>query len=229
MRLLRRSGGNSSFLVGVILLLLLLVFAGPSTLPRFVSSIVPQFYEGAPCAWLRAAEDRGNHQSLLGRSAEAPLSLRVTASQISRDPAGIFYIQIIITNESLGTVGIVYDPNEVIVGDNNTSGLGLIFNPPVSLPVGSARLDSTTIPEENIRLLGPRHRCVHTVEIPNTNALLDATLSSGTATVRAFYRNNARGQVFPTPGIVATPIFNDQGLWTGLVTSDAVTISIAPQ
>jgi hypothetical protein len=229
MRLLRRSGGGSSFLVGVILLLLLLVFAAPSNLPRFVSTFFPQFYEGVPCSWLRTAEDRGNHQSLLGRSAEAPLTLRVAATTISRDPAGVFYINIIVTNESLGTVGLVYDPTQVIVGDNNTSGLGLIFTPPVALPIGSSRQDSTTVPEEDIRLLGPRQRCVHTVEIPNTNVLLDTTLTSGTANVRAYYRNNVRGQVLPTPGIAATPIFNDQGLWTGLVTSDAATISIAPQ
>lgn len=228
MRFFRR-GNSSSLLVGVILLLLLLVFAGPNNLPRFVSGIFPQFYEGVPCAWLRQGEDRGNHQSLLGRSAENPLTLRVVPTTITRDPAGIFYIRIIITNESLGTVAIVYDPNSVIVGDNNTSGLGLTFTPAVNIPIGSARQDGTTIPENNIRLLGPRQRCVHTVEIPNTNVLVDPALSSGTAQVRAFYRNNVRGQVLPTPGIVATPIYNDQGLWTGLITSDTVAIPIAAQ
>lgn len=228
MGIFRRSS-NNSFLVGAILLLLLLVFAGPNNLPRFVSAVFPSVYEGIPCAWLRTADDRANHQSLLGRSAENPLTVRVVASTISRDPAGIFTVQIILTNESLGTVAIVYDPNEVIVGDNNTSGLGLIFTPQTSLTAGLGRQDSTTIPEDNIRLLGPRQRCVHTVEFPNGNVLIDPSLTGGSAQVRAYYRNNVRGQVVPPPGIVATPIYNDQGLWTGLVTSDSVAIPIAPQ
>lgn len=127
-----------------------LVFAGPNNLPRFVSGLFPQFYEGVPCAWLRSADDRANHQSLLGRSAESPLSLRVTATQISRDPAGSFYVNIILTNELLGTVAVVYNPNQVLVGDNNSSGLGLIFNPNTSLSAGLGRQDSSTIPEELI-------------------------------------------------------------------------------
>lgn len=224
-----RRSSNSSFLIGAILLLLLLVFAGPNNLPRFVSSIFPQFYEGVPCSWLRTADDRANHQSLLGRSADNPLTVRVATAGINRDPASSLYISIILTNESLGTVGIVYDPNRVIVGDNNTSGLGLIFTPSVSLSAGAPRADTTTIPEESIRLLGPRQRCVHTVEFPNGNVLVDPALTGGTTQVRAYYRNNVRGQVLPTPGIVATPIYPDQGLWTGLVTSDSVVISIAPQ
>lgn len=228
MRLLRQTN-NSSLLVGVILLLLLLVFAGPNNLPRFVSGIFPQFYEGVPCAWLRVAEDRGNHQSLLGRSAESPLSLRVTTSAITNDPAGSFFVNIILTNESLGTVAIVYNPSQVLVGDNNSSGLGLIFNPTNSLTAGLARQDSTTIPEESIRLLGPRQRCVHTIEFPNGNVLVDPSLTTGTASVRAYYRGSTRGAVVPTPGIVATPIYSDQGLWTGYITSDAATIPIAAQ
>ena len=84
MRLLRNTN-SSSLLVGVILLLLLLVFAGPNNLPRFVSGIFPQFYEGVPCSWLRTADDRANHQSLLGRSAENPLSIRVAPTTITRD------------------------------------------------------------------------------------------------------------------------------------------------
>jgi len=228
MRLLRRTN-SSSLLVGIILLLLLLVFAGPNNLPRFVSGLFPQFYEGVPCSWLRSADDRANHQSLLGRSAENPLTLRVSATQISRDGAGSFFVNIIITNESLGTVAIVYNPNQVIVGDNNTSGMGLVFTPQTSLSAGTGRQDSTSIPEDNIRLLGPRQRCVHTVEFPNGNVLVDPVLTGGSAQVRAYYRNNVRGQILPTPGIVATPIYNDQGLWTGLVTSDTVVVSIAAQ
>lgn len=228
MRLLRNTN-SSSLLVGVILLLLLLVFAGPNNLPRFVSGIFPQFYEGVPCSWLRTADDRANHQSLLGRSAENPLTIRVAPTTITRDPAGSFFVQIIITNESLGTVAIVYNPTQVLVGDNNSSGMGLIFNPSTSLAAGLNRQDATTIPETSIRLLGPRQRCVHTVEFPNGNVLVDPSLVSGTASVTAYYRGATRGQVVPAAGIVATPIYPDQGLWTGYITSAPVTIPVAAQ
>ncbi len=228
MRLLRQTN-SSSLLVGVILLLLLLVFAGPNNLPRFVSGLFPQFYEGVPCSWLRTADDRANHQSLLGRSAENPLSIRVSPTTITRDPAGSFFVHIIVTNESLGTVAIVYNPNQVLVGDNNSSGLGLIFSPTSSLTAGLARQDSATIPEASIRLLGPRQRCVHTVEFPNGNVLVDPSVMSNSATVSAYYRGVTRGEIVPQAGIVATPIYPDQGLWTGYVVSDAVTIPVAAQ
>ena len=74
MRFVRRSN-NPNLFVGLILLLLLAVFAGPSTLPRLLSNINPQFYAGVPCSWLRTAEDRAFHQSLLGRAATNPFSL----------------------------------------------------------------------------------------------------------------------------------------------------------
>lgn len=224
-----RRSGNTNMIVGMILLLLLLVIAGPGNLPRFISGIFPQFYEGIPCAWLRTAQDRGNHQSLIGRSAENPISLRVVTSPIPTDPAGSLVIQIVVTNDSLGTVPIIYNPNNVVVGDSGANGLGLIFTPPNSLTAGTPLPAGQTIAEENIRLLGPRQRCIHTEEFPAGNVLIDPSLTSGTAQVRAFYRNNTRGQVVQAQGAVATPVYTDQGLWTGFVESDSVGIPLATQ
>jgi hypothetical protein len=74
-----------------------------------------------------------------------------------------------------------------------------------------------------MRILGPRQRCVHTVEFPAGNVLLDRAITSGLVRVRAYYRNNAAGQVVQlTP--VATPVFGDQGLWVGYVESEDVPI-----
>jgi hypothetical protein len=226
MRFVRRSN-NPNLFVGLILLLLLAVFAGPSTLPRLLSSINPQFYAGVPCSWVRTADDRAFHQSLIGRSATNPFSLSVQTTPLPKDASGSLFVNIIITNNSLGTVPFVYDPQRVIVGDNGTSGLGLIFTPQNSLSAGNPRQDSGSVPETNLRLLGPRQSCVVTVEFPGGNVLVDPSVTSGTANVRAFYRNNQDGQVIPPTGVVATPIYRDQGLWTGYVESANALIPLA--
>jgi hypothetical protein len=216
-----RSRFGSNVIVGLFLLVMLAVFAGPSTLPRVLSDVFPGFYEGVPCQWLKTAEDRANHQSLLGRGATNPISLSVqtTALPSAADASGVWLVRIIIANNSLGTVPFVYDPNAIIVGDNGTSGLGLIFTPSNSLSISSRQDYGQNIPENLIRLLGPRQRCVHTIEFAAGNVLIDPAVTSGGAQVRSFYRNNSSGAVVQSAGAVATPIYNDMGLWTGLVES----------
>ncbi len=215
-------------IVGLILLVALVFISGPNILPRALSSLLPSvFYEGVPCAWLRRADDRANHQSLLGRAAPNPISVRVQVDPLPTDPSALWYVRIIVTNESLGTVPFVYSPNQVIVGDNDSSGIGLLFTPPNGLVTGGQRANTPVVPDSAIRLLGPRQRCVHTVEFPAGNVLIDGNIRAGLTQVRAYYRNNSRGQVVQPPGIAATPIFNDQGLWTGYVESNPVVIPLS--
>jgi hypothetical protein len=228
MRFFNRSD-NPNLLVGIFLLMLLAVFIGPNILPRIISSIAPGIDESIPCAWLRRGTDRAYHQSLIGRAAVNPLRVQVRSGSVPNTPDGTLSIAIVVVNESLGTVPIVYDPNQVIVGDNNTSGLGLIFNPPNGLNTGGSRFDQQSFPEENIRLLGPRQRCIHRAEFPASQ--LDVSLQTGTSQVRAFYRINTAGGVQQTQPN-ATPIYPDQGLDIvsgGYVESAPVTIPLASQ
>jgi hypothetical protein len=206
MQLLNRGASNT--LVGIFLLVLLAVFAGPNVLPRLISSFTP-FDEAVPCAWLRVAEDRANHQSLIGRATEDPLQLELRAGPVPTAPDNDLVVNIVIINASLGTVPIVYDPDEVIIGDNGSSGLGLIFAPPYSRPGGPVRQDPPTFSENSIRLLGPRQRCVHSVIIPYSQ--LDNAIRSGQSQVRAYYRITTAGPI-TTAGGIATPIYPDQGL-----------------
>ncbi len=225
MRSVRRN--NPNLFVGLILVVLLAVFIAPSSLPRFLSNVFPQFAAGVPCSWLKTAEDRANHQSLLGRAAANPISLRVQPSPLP-DPSnasGSWYVSIIVTNNSLGTVPFVYDPQSVIVGDSGTSGLGLIFNPANSLTAGAPRQDSGTIPEQDLRLLGPRQSCVVTVEFAAGDARINLDPTTRSSTVRAFYRNNQRGQITQLADTLATPIYTDQGLWTGYMESAPAPVS----
>lgn len=226
-----RSRLGSNVIVGLFLLVMLAVFAGPSTLPRVLSDVFPGFYEGVPCQWLRMGDDRANHQSLLGRGATNPISLSIqtTALPTAANASGSLFVRIIIANNSLGTVPFVYDPNAVIVGDNGTSGLGVIFTPSNSLNSGTRQDYGQNIPESMIRILGPRQRCVHTLEFPAGNVLIDPALNSGAALVRAFYRSNTAGSVVQQSGILATPIYNDMGLWTGIVQSGDAALTAPTQ
>src|SRR5262245_3481210 len=121
-----RRPDNTNTLVALFLLVLLAVLAGPSTLPRFIASVVPGADEGVPCAWLRLAEDRAAHQSLLGRNATNPFSLGISASALPTTPDGELIVRIIVANDTLGAVPIVYNPNQVQIGDAGFDGLGIV-------------------------------------------------------------------------------------------------------
>jgi hypothetical protein len=224
MQFLRRPTSTNA-LVGIFLLVLLAVFAGPGMLPRIISSIIPSADESIPCEWLRSGEDRAEHQSLIGRSAVNPISLRVRTSALPRTVEERLVINIVITNESIGTVAIYYNPTQVRLGDDgSTSGLGVVFNSPNAVPAGQQG-QGTAYPEADIRLLGPRQSCVHRLEFA-ANQYPDASISTGNATVKAYYRNTVRApsRVVNT---LATPIYPDQGLWVGVAESEPVTIPFA--
>lgn len=231
MRYLRR-GRYPNATVGIFLLLLLLIIVSPNGLARFASDIFPSFvYSGVPCAWLRRVEDRANHQSILGRNVANPFELNVTASPLPGDASGFLIIQIELRNNSLGAVPIVYNNQTVVIGDNNTSGLGVIFTPANSLSGAFPRgPEPQSFPERDLRVLGPRQSCVHTMELPGGNVLVDPALTNGAAQVSAFYRGISRGVAVPlTPAAFATPIYADQGLWTGFVQSEPVRIQLPVQ
>jgi hypothetical protein len=221
-----RRSANTNALVGIFLLVLLAVFAGPSMLPRIISSILPTADESIPCEWLRTGEDRAEHQSLIGRSATSPISLRVRTSALPRTAEERLVISIVITNDSIGTVTIYYNPRQVRLGDDgSTSGLGVVFNSNAPLPTGPLGQGNSPYPESDIRLLGPRQSCVHRMEFA-ANQFPDASIGTGNATVKAYYRNTFRG-VSQAVSAQATPIFADQGLWVGKAESDAVLIPFA--
>lgn len=228
-----RDLNSRNVIVGLILLVMLLTIAGPTRLPQYLADVIPVIDEGAPCAWLPTPDNLANHQSLIGRTAPNPIAVEVRPSRLPplSDASGDWMIDIIVINTSLGTVPFVYSPDEVLYQDNNTSGLGLIFNydPAGSVGVGGTRQDVSPVPLDNLRVLGPRQRCVHTVVIPAGNALVEPSLRGGTASVRAYYRNSLNGQITSSLTPQATPIFNDQGLWTGFVQSGAVSIPAPSQ
>lgn len=224
---LRRSGDSSNTFIGIILLIVLLVFIGPDVLPQLLANTLPFMDEGVPCAWLRSATDRSRHQSIIGRAVEDPLSLKTLVSPLpDTSSTGTWTIRVVIQNRTIGTVPIVFDPNQVILNDDGaSSGVGLIFTPSVGLVTTNIRQNTGTnsFPNETIKLLGPRQRCVHRVEIPANQV---ANFPAGIQ-VRSYYRISNAGAVFSTSAVDSPTIFSDQGLAIingGLVLSPNVEI-----
>jgi hypothetical protein len=205
--LLRRRGDASNTVIGIILLIMLLVFVGPNVIPDLLSRTFPFVDEGVPCQRLRTANDRARHQSLIGRAAQNPLSLRVETSTLPTDVNGMLRISVIVTNNTIGTVPFVFDESQVIIGDDGSSGVGIVFSPNVPINLGKVRQTAGlgSFPEPLIKLLGPRQRCVTTVEIPATQL---SGLAAG-AQVTAYYRITAAGA---TQAVTGGTIFVDQGL-----------------
>jgi hypothetical protein len=205
---LRRDGDSSNTVIGIILLVMLLVFVGPDVLPTLLSRTFPFLDEGIPCSRLQTANDRANHQSLIGRRTQNPLELRTIVPPLPANPTDIWAIRIVVQNNTIGTVPFFFD-GQARIGIGavpDSSGIGLIFSPNVNVqePQPAPNTGSTTFSESNIRLLGPRQRCVHRVEIPRNSVNLSPGSS---ATVRSFYRINATGKI-----TTSDAIFPDQGL-----------------
>lgn len=229
MRYFRRRGDTSNTVVGVVLIIVLAVFVLPTLFPALLSSTLPFVDESIPCARLRNAQNRAAHQSLIGISSQDPLLLRVQPDPVPLSGEGTWIVRIVVQNMTIGTIPIVYAEDQVIVGDDpNSSGLGLIFNPPAAISTGGTRTTANlnSFPENTIKLLGPRQRCVHRAVFQASQ--LDATIRNGGSSVSAYYRITSPGTT-TSPNPNATPIFNQQGLDIisgGIVRSESVPIPI---
>jgi hypothetical protein len=217
---LLRNVENPNTVAGVLLLILLLVFAGPSTIYSLISRAVPGVSIDTPCDWMRNSPDRARHQSWLGRSATSPIVLEVATTAMPSTPEGVLTITIIVVNRTMGTVPFLFNPNQVRVGDDNTSGLGINFLGIGGLNSPPNRQDTGTYPAADVRTLGPRQRCVVRLDFPLSQLI--AAGVGGSTQVSAFYRIGSSGAITTTGGI-----FTDQGFRPQLITSEAVIIPAA--
>ncbi|MDX2077870.1 MAG: hypothetical protein SFZ02_15690 [bacterium] len=231
MQLFRNRRDNPNVLVAVVLLFLLVIFAGPSNLPRLLSSVLPFADEGVACERLRDGTNRAYHQSLLGRVVnqldETPISLTIRTSALNEQSTTIS-VTVVITNRTVAPVPLLITPGQFILApEQPVSGLGITLN--TTSPVPFTGENATSYQESRIRLLGPRQRCVHRVTYELANrppALLGLTPESS---IKAFYRNTFVGTVaIPNnpAQYVAPPAYNDQGLWVGIIESDVQKIGV---
>lgn len=222
-RYLRRNDDNPNAFIGIILLIVLGVFVGPNLLPEFISDLSPYFFAGVPCSRLPEAENLAAHQSIIGRSVQDPILLEVSSTGIGDD--GILVVRLTITNSSLGMIPIVYDEDDitVITADDSTNGFGIIINPaPIAGLRGRQAGNLGSYPEANIRMLGPRQKCDHSVQVTASPQMI-----TNGGTVLGYYRINTAGQQQPQK-VGTRNIFPDQGLnilSTGAIFSELVEIS----
>ena len=214
---------NPNAFIGVILLVVLIVFILPERLPSFISDLSPQLFSGIPCARLPAAKNLAAHQSILGRQAQDPLLLELTAGEID-DEDGLM-MRLSVTNTILGTVPIVFQQDNFVVAetDDDTDGFGIIIQPaPAAGLRERADPNPETYVEGDIRLLGPRQNCVHAVEL-----LASAVMIADGGNASAYYRMRVAGAQQPQREGVRQ-IYADQGLdilADGVVFAEAVEIS----
>ena len=218
-------GANPNPFIGLILLIVLVIFVMPDRLPQFLSDLSPYLFSGIPCARLPAALDLAAHQSVIGRVVRDPFRLELSPTAISDD--GGLRLRMTVINASLGTVPIVFQEDNIAVvdADDETDGFGIIIEPP---PAEGSRERADPNPETydegDVRLLGPRQRCVHSLELTASQAMIDA---GGSAV--AYYRMSVAGAQQPQSEATRA-IYPDQGLdimSETVVISDQVEIAAA--
>lgn len=205
--MLQTDGANPNPFIGLILLIVLVIFVMPDRLPQFLSDLSPYLFSGIPCARLPSATDLAAHQSIIGRSVQDPLRLELAPTTIS-DEGGLL-LRLTVINSSLGTVPIVFQEDNIAVvpSDDETDGFGIIIDPaPAAGLQDRADPNPDGYAETDVRLLGPRQRCVHSLELTVSQAMID----DGGST-RAYYRMSVPGEQQPqNEGTRA--IYPDQGL-----------------
>ena len=201
------AGSNPNPFIGIILLIVLLVFVLPDRLPQFISDLSPYLFAGIPCGRLPAARDLAAHQSVIGRSVQDPLNL--TVAPTTPDESGALLVRLTVSNLSLGTVPIVFQEGNIVVAasDDESNGFGFIVEPePAEGILERQEPDPDGYDESDIRLLGPRQRCVHALDLVASQDMID-----NGGTIRAFYRMSLAGE-HETLNAGIRPIYADQGL-----------------
>lgn len=205
--MLKLDRNNPNAFIGIVLLVVLVVFVLPDRLPGSIAGLSPQLFAGIPCARLPAARNLSAHQSVLGRQAKDPLHLTLTAGDINDE--GGFVMRLSVANHSLATVPIVFQADNFVVAEaeDDSDGFSLIIRPaPESGLKARANPNPASYDEGDIRLLGPRQSCVHSLELAASAAMIR---DGGSA--RARYRMRAGGEQQPRSESVRE-IFPDQGL-----------------
>ncbi|MCY4070238.1 MAG: hypothetical protein OXG60_02960 [Chloroflexi bacterium] len=201
------AGYNPNPFIGIILLIVLLVFVLPDRLPQFISDLSPYLFGGIPCARLPAARDLAAHQSVIGRSVQDPLQLAVAPT--APNESGDLLIRLTVSNLSLGTLPIVFQEDNIVVAasDDESNGFGFIVEPePAEGTRGRQGPDPDGYEESDIRLLGPRQRCVHALDLIAAQDMID-----NGGTIRAYYRMSLPGEHL-TQSEGVRSIYDDQGL-----------------
>lgn len=221
-------------LIAIAALLLVLSIAVPRFLP-FATS-------GVDCDRLPPPSLDGSNQSVLAAQRSAnradsdALSLEIVAANQTLRVGEPLVLYVRFVNLSMAPISLFITPQSAIFRYNNEEIGMLLFvqslqdnqlrgefpnrNPPLQVR------QQYTLSE--VASLGPRHRCTVRVEIEGAR-LAAANVGPGQYRVVVVYRNTTRGILAPVANnLTPTPIFSDQGVWTGESRSNDLLLTINP-
>jgi hypothetical protein len=219
-------------LIAIAGLLLVLSIA----LPRFLTIVAT----GVDCERLPMPSIDGSNQSVLASQRAAAqqdadaLALEIVAANQNLNVGDSLVLYVRFINNSMAPITLFLIPQSVIFRYNNEE-IGLLMfvqnlqdnqlrgefpdrNPPLTVR------QQYTLPE--LESLGPRQRCTMRIELSGQR-LQNANIGPGQYRVVAVYRNTTRGILPPIANnLTPTPIFRDQGVWTGQARSNDLLITI---
>ncbi|MEP7289122.1 MAG: hypothetical protein ABI947_25495 [Chloroflexota bacterium] len=214
-------------IIAIVALVLLLIIAVPY-LPT------PWVANGVGCIDMSSPKLSGSNQSLLARSDGASNGLILEISpdriQIAQGQPLTFDVRFI--NDSMAPLTLFFVEDQYILGFTDTED-GLIFSiqsangralgePPNS----RARI---VAPQQyaasQLRVLRPRQRCSVNITV-SPNRLAAAQMGDGQYRITVVYRNRSKGVLPAVQNLTPTPIFPDQGVWTGQVQSNDMLLAV---
>lgn len=232
---------NRWLMLGFIGILLMTSFA----LPSFN---VARVADGIECTRLTHPPG-GNQRSLLAiESEEQTLGLELKFLNEGIDSAGdplvaegeSIVVRVIFDNQDMGPIYLYYRENEEVIQPFNKSTppnniAGIIFtleyldqpsgNPFRNDPGRLAFPPKTSYQLEDVYVLQSGHRCSLDFEFTR-GQMARMNLTPGKYQLRVYYYNTSSGVAQHAIDATATPMFDDQGVWTGIAESQAIRFTV---
>lgn len=214
-----------------------------------VPQLSPTLQRGAICTNLPHPRG-GNSQSLLALSGDdhQDIELNIEVVHEAENERGDpliplgepLILRVTFQNEDIGPVTLYFRSSDFAIGSFDTleaqNVMGVMFeiNPidirsPVTRPNQFIQQQLNTFELDNLYMLQAESRCYMEYRISD-ETLRSMGMTSREWRIRAYYRNRQPGVlVMPTPKgdePTPTPMFDDQGVWTGSVGSNEVIFEI---
>lgn len=207
-------GGSDNMTVGIVVVVFALVLL--LVLPR----IIPGGRFGVSCGSLAHPLAGGNNQSYLSARSQGALEMRIELQRTNLTITDNLVVNLTFVNNGVGAITLFFIPQETLLRNDGSAGLSFEIMRTSDRVVFSERTDirppnpqrQQFLPEV-LHVLGPRQRCTEQLTF-ETFRLSDLGLPAGAYTLTAIYRNSYPGQVSAEAGSLATPIFQNQGVYT---------------
>lgn len=231
-------------------LVLALVILGV-TLSLAIPAVFPELKRSGPDCVDLMSPPGGNQRSMLAENGDTrqdlTLILDIDANQSNDEEDPLIktgeplIIDVVFQNDDIGAITFYISDDAVTVGSHPTNPIGVtgvyleITNRFVNqaIPYNERQgrqpdLTNNSFDPTNLHVLQSRRRCsVRVIFTPQQ--LQNLNMGVGEYEIRAYYVNSNRGSlpVLSNATPTATPMFENQGVWTGQISSKVVRFEIA--